>query len=69
MQFDLEKATPFSVAAEEFIALLQDPKRFMIASGGTEEDSIKYDETQDVYEGEKFGQIIPLRADNAKGVC
>jgi hypothetical protein len=52
MQFDLEKTTPFGVGADEVVRLLQDPARFMLASGGTEEDSIRYDEEERLWHGE-----------------
>ena len=62
MPFDLERTTPFGVSAKEVIDLLQDPKRFMIASGGTEEESIHYDESAGIWHGEFcllyiFGEI------------
>lgn len=52
MRFDLEKTTPFSVSSEEVVALLQDAKKFMLAGGSTEEDSIRYDEDTGLWHGE-----------------
>lgn len=54
MQFDLEKTTSFGVSADEVIKLIQDQGRFMVASGGTEEDSIRYNEEKKLWHGEEF---------------
>jgi hypothetical protein len=57
MQFDLEKTTSFAVSADEVIKLIQDQGRFMVASGGTEEDSIKFDEQAKVWHGESINRM------------
>lgn len=49
---EYELTTPLSVKREEALELLQDPKRFLIAGGGTEEDSIRYDEKSEKWYGE-----------------
>ena len=49
---EYELTTPLSVKKEEALALLQDPKRFLISGGGTEEDSITYDEKNGKWQGE-----------------
>lgn len=49
---EYELTTPISIKKEEALALLQDPKRFLIAGGQTEEDSIKYDEKTGKWQGE-----------------
>jgi hypothetical protein len=49
---EYELTTPLSVKKEEALAILQDPKQFLISGGATEEDSIKYDEKSGKWYGE-----------------
>jgi hypothetical protein len=50
--FEYELTTPFSVSKKDALGLIQDPKRFMIAGGSAEEDSMHYDEAAGKWEGE-----------------
>jgi hypothetical protein len=52
MKFDLMKTTPFSVNEKEVLAFLQDPERFLRNSGGSDEDSVRYDENTELWHGE-----------------
>lgn len=44
MQLSLERKTVFSVGEEDVLALLRDTKRFLVASGSSDESSICFDE-------------------------
>jgi hypothetical protein len=59
MQLLLEKSSPFSVGSEDVISLLQDANKFLIASGSSEEDSIRYDEDTGLWHGEEMKGCTP----------
>lgn len=50
--FEYELSTPFSVSKRDVLDLLQDPKRFMVAGGSTEEQSFSFDDKTGKWEGE-----------------
>lgn len=48
---EYELTTPMAVGKQDMLDLLQDPKRFLISGGSTEESSIRYDEATDKWHG------------------
>lgn len=49
--FQYERTTPFSVSDDDFLSILHNPKKFLLATGTTDEASIRLDESTNLWHG------------------
>lgn len=58
--FQYERTTPFSVSDDDFLSILHNPKKFLLATGTTDEASIRLDESTNLWHGMWLLIILPI---------